>query len=63
MPSLIDDAKHWRERAREARAHARELAHEPELQRVLLDVARSYERMAEDAEARRAGNSHASRNE
>jgi hypothetical protein len=33
------------------------------MQRVLLDVAWSYERMAEDAEARRAGNSHAPRNE
>jgi hypothetical protein len=62
MPSLIDNAKHWRERAQEARAHAQELTDDPELQRVLLDVARSYERMAEHAEARRAGNSHAPRN-
>ncbi len=48
--SLLDDAGHWRKRARETRAKA-EMAR-PEAREKLLKVAREYEAIAERAEAK-----------
>jgi hypothetical protein len=55
MPlGLLDDAKHWRERADEARVHAKQLT-DPEAKRMMLGIAESYERFAQRAEQRRLG--------
>jgi hypothetical protein len=45
---LLDDARHWSERAREARAAA-EAVHDMEGKRALLEIAESYDRLAERA--------------
>jgi hypothetical protein len=44
-PRLIDDAKHWRDRACEARAVAEGLI-DPQSKRIMLDIAEGYERLA-----------------
>jgi hypothetical protein len=42
-------ADYWRERAEEARAQASEMQ-DPTAKRTLLEIARSYDRLAEQAE-------------
>ena len=42
-------ADYWRERAEEARAQASDMK-EPTAKRTLLEIARSYDRLAEQAE-------------
>jgi hypothetical protein len=46
-----DDPKYWRERAHEARAHAKRLA-DPASQRMLLEMSDDYEKLAKRAEER-----------
>ena len=52
MP-LLNNVRHWRERAEEARAVAGQL-NNPEAKRVMLGIAEGYERMAKLAEERLA---------
>jgi hypothetical protein len=49
--SLINNPEHWRSRAEEARAIASDL-NDPETQRIMLEVAKGYDRLAEHAEQR-----------
>ena len=54
MPAALDsmkDGTHWRERAKEARTMADACDH-PEEKRMMLDIARSYDTLAEGAEKR-----------
>lgn len=54
MPGrLLNDAKHWRERAEEARAVAATL-NDPEAEQMMLEIAESYEMLAQLAEQRAA---------
>jgi hypothetical protein len=54
MPLFFaDDPRHWRHRAAEARAVADEID-DPQSKRDMEEVARTYDRMAERAEARLA---------
>jgi hypothetical protein len=46
------DAKHWRKRAEEARAHADDMQGE-DARQAMLEIARAYEKLAERAEAAR----------
>jgi hypothetical protein len=48
---LINDPKHWRDRAEEARAYA-DAMNDPEAKRQMLEIARGYDRLAERAEER-----------
>jgi len=50
-PNLWNDPKHWRERAEEALVRAEQLS-DPEAQRMMLEVAAGYERLAQKAEER-----------
>ena len=52
----IDDPKHWRERADEARAIAAHLMN-PQTRLEMLEIAQIYERLAARAEARLAAES------
>ena len=52
--SHINDPKHWRYRAEEARAMAESMTN-PEAKQMMLDVAADYERLAKRAEERSAG--------
>ena len=52
--SHINDPKHWRHRAAEARAMAESLT-DPEAKQRMLKVAADYEKLAERAEERSAG--------
>ena len=52
--SHINDPKHWRHRAAEARATAESLT-DPEAKQRMLKVAADYEKLAERAEERSAG--------
>jgi hypothetical protein len=52
--SHINDPKHWRYRAKEARAMAESMT-DPEAKRLMLNVAADYERLAERAEQRAGG--------
>lgn len=45
------DAKHWRERAEEARVHAHDMK-EPIARETMLKIAEEYEKLAKRAEAR-----------
>jgi hypothetical protein len=55
MPfSHLNDPEHWRERAKEARAMAEDMA-DPASKGKMLDVAANYEHLAKRAEDRRAG--------
>ena len=47
----INDPKHWRERAEEARVHAEQMA-DPEAKQTMLKIAEDYEKLAERAEQR-----------
>jgi len=49
--SHINDPKHWRERAEEARVHAEQLA-DPESKKAMLRIAEDYEKLAKRAEER-----------
>lgn len=51
MPRLMENPKHWRERANNMRSLA-ERTPDPEVQRGLLESAREYDRLAERAEGR-----------
>ena len=51
MPKLIDDAKHWRQRADEARAQAKEMQVDA-MREAMLRIAEGYERLARIAEER-----------
>jgi len=53
---LLDDPKHWRDRADEARAVAERLA-DPESKRRILEIADGYEHLALKAEERRGRSS------
>jgi hypothetical protein len=54
MPRLIDNPEHWRARAEETRAIAEKLL-DPEARRMMREIADRYEKLAERAERRRAG--------
>ena len=49
--SHINDPKHWRERAEEARVHAEQLT-DPESKKTMLTIAEDYEKLAKRAEER-----------
>ena len=51
---LIDDAKHWHERAKESRALAEQMTN-PDAQRTMYCIAASYQRLAQRAEERLRG--------
>jgi hypothetical protein len=51
MPTPSDDAECWRTRAEEARAMA-EGFNNPQTMEILLNIAQSYDRLAELAERR-----------
>ena len=55
--SIINDPKHWRDRAEEARAMAEALT-DAEAKRLMHEIADGYERMARRAEDRRAAGGH-----
>ena len=48
---LLNDPKHWRDRAEEARIHAEQMR-DPEACRMMLETAAGYERLAKKAEQR-----------
>jgi molecular chaperone GrpE (heat shock protein) len=47
----INDPKHWRERAEEARVHAEQLT-DPDSRKKMLRIAEDYEELARRAEKR-----------
>jgi hypothetical protein len=47
----INDPKHWRERAEEARAHAEQIS-DAEARKTMLQIAEDYEKLAKRAEQR-----------
>jgi hypothetical protein len=47
----INDPKHWRQRAEEARVHAEDIF-DPEAKKTMLRIAEDYEKLAERAEQR-----------
>jgi hypothetical protein len=49
---LLNNVKHWQDRAEEARVHAAQLT-DPEARRMMLEVANSYDKLAARAEERR----------
>jgi hypothetical protein len=51
MPFFVDDTRHWRERAVQARQLAEKIE-DPVQQQAMLDIALAYDRMAERADAR-----------
>jgi len=56
MVSHFNDPEHWRQRAEELRAIADNLK-EAEPKRIILSVANDYDKLAQRAEQRLAGNS------
>ena len=48
---LLNNVKHWQDRAEEARLHAEQLT-DPEAKRMMLEVAGSYDKLAARAEER-----------
>ena len=54
--SHINDPKHWRYRAEEARGAMAESMTDPEAKQSMLNVAADYERLAKRAEDRAGGN-------
>jgi hypothetical protein len=55
MPSsYINDPKHWRERAEEARTLASQIT-DPEAKATMLKIADDYEKLAKRSEDRAAG--------
>jgi hypothetical protein len=57
MAELLKDPKHWRERADEARRVASQLT-DPEAKKTMLEIAASYDRLAERAQIRVGKNSN-----
>lgn len=55
MPSLLDDAEHWRSRAEEARTMADRMK-DLEVRRTMLEIATMYDGLAERAEQRSKSN-------
>jgi hypothetical protein len=51
VTSPINDPKHWRERAEEARVHAEQIT-DPESKQAMLRIAEDYEKLAKRAEER-----------
>ena len=49
---LLNDAKHWQDRAEEARVHADQMS-DPEARRMMLEVAAGYDKLAKRAEQKR----------
>src|SRR5262249_12456262 len=49
--SPINDPKHWRERAQEARVHPEQIT-DPESKKAMLRIAEDYEKLAKRAEER-----------
>ena len=54
--SFLNDPRHWRERAEEARSRADQIP-EPQSKNAMLRIAHDYEVLAERAEARALGHS------
>jgi hypothetical protein len=54
MPSLVNDPQHWRFRAEEARKRAAQMT-DPAGKQIMVDIAMSYEKLAEEAEKRLMG--------
>jgi hypothetical protein len=54
VPSRVDNAKHWRDRAEETLAIANQIEH-ADARQVLLQIANGYAQLARMAEARKAG--------
>ena len=52
--SFINDPKHWRERAEEARIHAEQM-NDLESKKAMLRIAEDYEKLAKRAEQRIRG--------
>jgi hypothetical protein len=48
---LMTNAKHWRDRAEEARANAEQM-NDPEAKRQMSEIVAGYERLAQRAEQR-----------
>jgi len=48
---VLNDPKHWRDRAEEARIHAEQMR-DPEACRMMLETVAGYERLAKKAEQR-----------
>jgi hypothetical protein len=55
IPSLLNNVRHWLERAEEARAVAGQM-NDPGAKKVMLGIAEGYQRMAKLAEERNARN-------
>jgi len=49
---ILDDPKHWRDRAEEVRSLADQMS-DPQTRRMLVSVADDYEKLAKRAEQRR----------
>jgi hypothetical protein len=49
---LLSNVKHWQDRAEKARVHADQIS-DPEARRMMLDVAASYDKLANRAEQRK----------
>jgi hypothetical protein len=54
MPSLVNDPQHWRFRAEEARKRAAQMT-DPAGKQIMVDIATSYDKLAEEAEKRLMG--------
>ena len=52
--SFLNDPRHWRERAEEARTRADQIG-DPKSKNAMLRIAHDYELLAERAEARASG--------
>jgi hypothetical protein len=52
--SFLNDPKHWRDRAEEARSRAGQLG-DPQSKSAMLGIAQDYELLAERAKARASG--------
>jgi hypothetical protein len=50
---LLNNVEHWQDRAEEARVQAEQLDR-PEVQRMMLDIAESYDKLAKHAAERRS---------
>jgi hypothetical protein len=50
---LLNDVKHWQDRAEEARIHAEQIS-DPEAKRMMLRIAADYEKIARRAAERSA---------
>ena len=49
---ILDDPKHWRDRAEEVRSLAEQMS-DPETRRIMRGIADDYEKLAKRAEQRR----------